>query len=269
MQKPLLIVKVGGSVITKKNKDTCPKVSMIKSVANQISQITDHLILIHGAGSYGHPIAAKYKLNEGYKGRWQWKGITELKANLMELSSLFLISLKEHGVNAYPVNPSSFLLAKKGRISHCFCNPLSHILQLGAVPLLHGDLVPDLKQGLSIISGDQLASYFANIFKPYMVIFGCDVDGLYTKDPKKYRSAHIIPHIKFGDSTFKSLYGGTGTAIDVTGGITGKIKEAKHISLKGIPVTIVNLEKPNRLLKVVRREDVVCTLITSNKVRNL
>ncbi len=263
-----MIVKVGGSVITKKNKETCPKVSVIKSVSNQISQITDQLILIHGAGSYGHPIAAKYKLNEGYKGDYQWKGITELKMNLMELTNLFLSSLKEQGVKAYPINPSSFLLAKKGRIFRCFCNPLNHILQLGAVPLLHGDLVPDLEQGLSIISGDQLASYFANIFKPYMVIFGCDVDGLYTRDPKKYRSAHIIPHVKFGDSNSKSFYGETMAGIDVTGGITGKIKEAKRISLNGIPVTIVNLEEPNRLLKVVRQEDVICTLITSNKVRN-
>ena len=259
----LFIVKVGGSVITRKDEPATPKLKRMEGIALEISRIRDRLVLIHGAGSYGHPIAAKYGLKDGFTGGWQVKGVTELKSKLAELSSLFLRALYLKGVAGFPLNPANIIMAEEGRISRMEMDPLGHVMDLGFIPVLHGDLVPDSKLGFSIVSGDQIASFLAGRLKPSMVIFGCDVDGVYTGDPKKDRDARLIRSLTVreaenwgsgGVDAFKDLK-------DVTGGIRGKLREAASIAGLGIPVAIMNLEVEGRLLKLIRGEEVECTLI--------
>ncbi|MGC8849417.1 MAG: isopentenyl phosphate kinase, partial [Candidatus Bathyarchaeia archaeon] len=57
------MVKVGGSVITRKDGDATPKLDNMARIAGEVSRVKDRIVLIHGAGSYGHPIAARYELN--------------------------------------------------------------------------------------------------------------------------------------------------------------------------------------------------------------
>ncbi len=260
-------MKVGGSVITEKSGEAVPKLEVMESAAEEISKVDGRLILIHGAGSFGHPIAEKYKLHSGYLGRWQLKGVSELKVNLMELSRLFLSALTRSGVSAYPFMPSSFVTSKNGRIFYCALKPLRRVLGLGAAPLLHGDLVPDLDSGFSITSGDQLASFLAVKLKPRMVIFGCDVDGLYTRDPKRHSDAKLIRLLKVGDVEEKLKSVESTDGVDVTGGIYGKIREAALIAGVGVPTAIVNMERRGRLLQLTEEGSVEGTLITPNENR--
>lgn len=259
----LFIVKVGGSVITKKDELATPKLESMDRIALEISRIRDRLLLIHGAGSYGHPIAAKYRLKDGFIGDWQTKGIVELKAKLANLSRLFLRALSLRGVAGFPLNPGSILMAEEGRISRMEMDPLRHVMDLGFIPVLHGDLVPDLRLGFSIVSGDQIASFLAGRLRPSMVIFGCDVDGVYTGDPKKDRDARLIRCLSLEE--VERWGSGEAAAIeglrDVTGGIRGKLREAASIVRLGIPVAVMNLEVEGRLLKLIRGEKVECTLI--------
>jgi len=259
----LIIVKVGGSVITRKDLEATPKLENMARIAGEISEVGERLILIHGAGSYGHPIAARYGLDQGFTGDRQLAGVAELKAKLAELSSLFLEALHRRGVAAYPLNPGSIITADKGRIARMGVGALRRLLNLGFTPVLHGDLVLDLTRGFSIVSGDQITSYLAVRLRPSIVVFGCDVDGVYTADPKRDRDARLIASLKAGDvETVSGLEGSAHGIRDVTGGFTGKLREAALIAGSGIPVAIVNLEVEGRLLKVIRGEEVKCTLIT-------
>jgi isopentenyl phosphate kinase len=249
----LIIVKVGGSVITRKDLEATPKPENMARIAGEISEVGERLILIHGAGSYGHPIAARYGLDQGFTGDRQLAGVAELKAKLAELSSLFLEAL----------HPGSIITADKGRITRMGVGALRRLLNLGFTPVLHGDLVLDLTRGFSIVSGDQITSYLAVRLKPSIVVFGCDVDGVYTADPKRDRDARLIASLKAGDvETVSGLEGSAHGIRDVTGGFTGKLREAALIAGSRIPVAIVNLEVEGRLLKVIRGEEVKCTLIT-------
>ncbi|MEM3676823.1 MAG: isopentenyl phosphate kinase [Candidatus Bathyarchaeia archaeon] len=256
------MVKVGGSVITRKDENATPKLDNMVRIAGEVSRVRDRLILVHGAGSYGHPIAARYELNRGFIGDWQLAGASELKARLAELGSLFLGALSRRGVAAFPLNAASMLTTEDGRITRMEMDPLRHLLGLGFTPVLHGDLVPDLARGFSIVSGDQIASFLAGRLRPSMVIFGCDVDGVYTGDPKRDRDAKLIDSLRVKD--LEGLSGAEATAAgprDVTGGFTGKLREAALIAGSGIPVAILNLEVEGRLLKVIRGKRVKCTLI--------
>ena len=57
----LTILKIGGSVITDKSKILKPNISSMKNISKILKKF-DRVILVHGAGSFGHYYARKYKL---------------------------------------------------------------------------------------------------------------------------------------------------------------------------------------------------------------
>jgi len=72
--KPLIILKIGGSIITDKTSNK-PKVDYenLERISKEIKQGYDsdkiNLILIHGAGSYGHNIVKRTGINKGIVNR--------------------------------------------------------------------------------------------------------------------------------------------------------------------------------------------------------
>jgi isopentenyl phosphate kinase len=62
------VLKIGGSVITDKNGDLAAKTEVINRLAEEIAKANlKNLIVVHGGGSFGHPIAQKWALKNGYK----------------------------------------------------------------------------------------------------------------------------------------------------------------------------------------------------------
>jgi len=72
----MLIIKLGGSVITDKTKENTFKKDLMDKLAEKIKTADKELILIHGAGSFGHILAKKYDLNQGYKNDDQLHGFS-------------------------------------------------------------------------------------------------------------------------------------------------------------------------------------------------
>ncbi|MEM2897515.1 MAG: amino acid kinase, partial [Candidatus Bathyarchaeia archaeon] len=139
--------------------------------------------------------------------------------------------------------------------------PIKMILNLNITPLLSGDIVPDYEKGFSIISGDQIAIELALRLGAKMVIFGCDVDGIFTKDPKKNKDAEIISIIK--PSMFKEIARmiSIHPCADVTHGMLGKLEESMRLAKKGIETVILNLSKPGNLKNFIEGEKILCTRI--------
>ena len=63
----MFIVKFGGSVITEKAKDCCFRQEIMDDLATQVKRAGKEMILVHGAGSFGHILAKQYDLNSGFK----------------------------------------------------------------------------------------------------------------------------------------------------------------------------------------------------------
>jgi len=259
LKKGPIIIKLGGSVITDKRREFFAKVDMIERISREIAKIKSSLILIHGAGSFGHPIVKKFGLHLGYRNKRQLQALSETKSRLMDLDKILIGLLRKHGVPVVPFMPSSFMFASRGRIIRADLQPLNTFLKLGAMPLLCGDVVPDRETGFSVISGDQLAIYLARKMNARLVIFGCDVDGVYSADPKKSPNATLIEVVT--PSTFKNLLqtATEPTSPDVTGGMLGKIRESLRLVEKGIDVVIMNFTKPKDLVKLMEGRKVSCT----------
>jgi len=110
-----IILKVGGSAITRKDKALTPRIGVIKRLAKEIARAkVAPLIVLHGGGSFGHPAAEKYRLTSGLDDPSQLIGFVETHEAMVSLNRLVVNALIENGVPALGMPPSSFMLMKLG-----------------------------------------------------------------------------------------------------------------------------------------------------------
>jgi isopentenyl phosphate kinase len=263
------IVKLGGSLITDKKSiegsDELPMKSFrddhAESVANEFEDINDELILVNGAGSYGHPKAQKYGLHKGYEGSCEQKqGVAEVLMDVRELNLKLTKILAEHGLFCVSIPPNVTITKNGDSIASIDIDQYRRYLEQGLVPISFGDLVPDANSGISICSGDLIMFELAKAFKPDRAIFVTDVNGVFDKHPSK-DDAKLIPAMN--NETYRSLEesiekdedGGA----DVTGGILKKAKIGLEIKKMGVECIILNGLAEGRLSDALRGEKVVGT----------
>jgi isopentenyl phosphate kinase len=270
MPKSLVVIKLGGSALTDKNKIYTPRTPTIHHAASQIAKIGKErqVVLIHGAGSFGHIPVKKYHLANGFKSTRQLRGLAQTKCKLLEWETILDKILISHRVPLIPFLTSDLIVARKGRIAGTELQPLRECLRLGCVPSAGGDIVMDVVSGFSIVSGDQLAAYLAIQLKASSLIFGVDVDGIFDSNPKLNPNARLLetlaPDQALGMVTRREAT--THTTVDVTGGMAGKIREAVVAARRGVPVQFVNLMKNSRLVKAALGEPVLGSRIVRGRL---
>jgi len=257
-----VVLKIGGSVITDKNGELAAKTHEINRLAEEIQTATvRNLVIVHGGGSFGHPVAEKYKIKEGYKEELQKIGFSETHHVMTVLNGLFMDSLVWHNLPAVSVTPSSCIVTENGRIKQFEDGPVEGLLKMGFTPVLYGDATLDAKLGFTVLSGDQIVAHLARKLNASKIVLGVDVDGLCDADPKTDKNAKVYPHLTLQE--LKAFEGklGRSTAPDVTGGMLGKVTELIPAVEQGIPVAIVNAAKPNRVYRALIGEKVEGTII--------
>ncbi len=247
------VLKLGGSVLTKKDGYMELDKKNIDSLAGMLGSVwksgTRDFILIHGAGSFGHPLVLKYGLDNGIRTDAQKAGMALTHAACTCLSQAIVDALVKNDVPAITVPPSSIGKLSGKRIAKLDSSAALSLLSSGFLPVLHGDMMLDEKMGGAVCSGDQLVSYFGK--DAGRVILGTNVDGITAEGrvvPRitKENLSEILAHVK-----------GAGTA-DVTGGMRGKLEELLRM---GKPAYITNALHPERIEKLLRGEKTICTLV--------
>jgi len=256
------VLKIGGSVITDKNGELAARTEVINRLAEEISKANvKNLIIIHGGGSFGHPVAQKYGIKEGLKEDAQKVGFAETHHVMTMLNGLVMDALVWHNVPAVSVTPSSCTITQNGRIKFFEDTILRMLLQMSFTPVLYGDTTLDEKLGFTVLSGDQIVSHIARKLSACKIVIGVDVDGLYDADPKTAKNAKLYTHLTLRELEDARGKLGKSTAADVTGGMLGKITELIPALEQDIPVTIVNAAKPNHVYKALIGEKVGGTII--------
>ena len=82
-----------------------------------------------------------------------------------------------------------------------------------------------------------------------------DIDGLYTADPHKDKSATLISNVTEITQEIIALAGGKGSELG-TGGMATKIKAAEIATSSGTDMIIINGETPSLLYNVIDGESV-------------
>jgi len=275
----MIILKLGGSILTKKDlKKAEVNYANLDRIATEIKDaftdinvnqdLSEGLVIIHGAGSYGHPPAKKYKIGEPFeKNQYSQRriGFSKTQNCVKKLNTIICESLINHEIPCVAIQASSFITTKNKRIKSFNLSLIKKYLEEGFVPVIYGDVVLDEELKIAVLSGDQILQYIAKNLKirdsksnKKVVILGTDVSGVFTKNPKKYDDAKHIPKLSSLDEIEK--FDST-TNIDVTGGMIGKIKELLQLAEIGIESKIINANESGAISNALLNKKVEGTII--------
>jgi isopentenyl phosphate kinase len=259
----LTILKLGGSVITRKEEPLSINMASIQRLSNEIAKSNvKPLVIVHGGGSFGHPAAKEYALKEGYRDKKQLYGLAKTHLLMLKLNEIVVEALLENGVAAIPVHPSSSVLTRNGRIVEMNISPVIHLLGLGLLPILYGDISFDQELGFTILSGDQLVSYLACRLEAKRIVLGIDVDGVYASNPRLNPGTRLIPELDLKSFSSKlNMLDLSSSAVDVTGGMGGKLQELITPLENGVEIILVNALKSGRVFKALRGDPVTGTIM--------
>ncbi|KKU83607.1 hypothetical protein A2973_02625 [Candidatus Gottesmanbacteria bacterium RIFCSPLOWO2_01_FULL_49_10] len=262
-QKPIVFVKIGGSLITDKIKPFTLKEHALEVICEEIKTAMKsgkRLIVGHGAGSFAHVPAKKYQTHKGIINEESYRGMAEVADMAAQLNRIVIKKLLEMRVNAVSVSPLSTIIAEN-HIMKSFCtDSIEELLRLGLLPVLYGDQILDTKIGCTVYSTEKILGHLAIKLKMkgYLVerIIHCgQTNGVYDRD------GNTIPLIT--GSTIELFRGALGASggVDVTGGMIHKVEETLALAQQGIPGLIIDGIEHGSLSKAVMGDPVVGTRI--------
>jgi len=259
----LVILKLGGSVITDKNKymtaDKKNIARLVKEIADARKKMKFDLIIVHGAGSFGHMPVKKHGIKDGIFNEKHKLGFADTNYSCTVLSQHIVAALLKEKIPAIVVTPLVVLSHSNKKMKDFDTKVVSTLLKSGYVPVMRGDVVLDDIIGGSISSGDEQVPYLANALHANKMIYGVDVDGIFTADPKTNKNAKLIPLITKSNITRVLSSLEEAKTHDVTGGMKGKITEL--LNNASVPIYIVNARKPRCMKKILLNEKIEGTEI--------
>ncbi len=262
----LQILKLGGSVITEKDRHTTAREDVIRRLVKEIATAKKEgkfkLILVNGAGSFGHIPVTEYGLKEGIRDERTKLGFTMVHKYVEDLNRIIWNSLHEEGVTALPLHPASFIVQEDWKIVKFDTEIIEKLLEMDIVPLLYGDVIVDRRHGCSIISGDDIVPFLAKKLGAQKILMGTNTDGIYDKNPHLFPDAKLIPEINNEnyENVLKGLDGSSKT--DVTGGMREKVRKLIERT-KGIECIIYNAEREGLTKRALLGERVGTRLFIS------
>jgi len=249
----LALLKLGGSVVTFKHKPLSVNKNAIDRISKQLRKVKKPLIVVHGGGSFGHYYSVRYDMHTK-PARYDLHGVSIVKCSMVELNNHIVNIMVKNRLNPYTVQPSSLMQGTKNIRSKI--HELKELAMNGLIPVTHGDVLHYSNRSYYILSGDLLMSILAKELKPDIAVFALDVDGIYSD----VRSKELIREIKAANQAKFS-----DVPLDVTGGMSRKIREAFKMSKMGIDVLMVNGLKPERIVNALNGKNVVGTIVRGAK----
>lgn len=147
-----------------------------------------------------------------------------------------------------------------------FHNTLTRLLELGCIPIINeNDTVATEELGIG--DNDTLAAIVSVSISADVLVLLSDIDGLYTSDPHKDKSATIIKCVEEITPEIIALAGGKGSELG-TGGMATKIRAAQIATEAGTDMIITNGDNPSVLYSIVEGDDVGTRFISKQNDNN-
>ncbi len=245
----LKIVKLGGSVISDKSKPFSFRTRIVRRIAHEIREYLEafpqcNLIIVHGGGSFGHPLVKEYNLQKGLVDEKSLEGAALTNNAMREFCMKISRILIEAGLNVFSLQTSALFIRENGT-KFIGAKIVKETLSRGFIPLLYGDLILDSAIGVSVLSGDEIIVHLASMFKPSETLFIVDVDGIYINVNGRRK---WLRKITLEDLSNLISHMEPSKGYDVTGGMLYKLSQVKELLETCGKVKIVNgLRKRNVL----------------------
>jgi isopentenyl phosphate kinase len=254
----LVLIKLGGSLITDKSRPQTLRGDTLKRLAEEIgaarSRWPQPLLVGHGSGSFGHQAARDHDLQGPLTTDHQRQGVSTTQLHAAHLHLHVLEALHGAGARPFSLSPSSCLLSREGKPLATSWEPLTRALDLGLLPVVYGDVVLDRGWGAAIASTEavllELVRWLEGTdFRVRRALWFGDTDGILDADGATIRRVTPANRAAVGEAI--GAPGGT----DVTGGMGLRLETAGRLAAQGISSWILDGRRPGLLELALAGED--------------
>tara|TARA_Y100001958_G_scaffold151001_1_gene135450 strand:- start:4749 stop:5855 length:1107 start_codon:yes stop_codon:yes gene_type:complete len=230
----IIVIKIGSSLLIDDNMKVRQKwiSEFVKDVKDLVLKNKKVILVSSGAIALGCK-----KLNIKKKNLKLDKSQAIASIGQIELMNLF-----KKVFNKKKINLSQILLTledtEQRRRAINARRTINNLFDMGFVPVVNENdsiATSEIKYG----DNDRLASRVAQILGADCLILLSDVDGLFTKNPKKYKDAKLLREIKDINVEVEK-YATKGKSLHGSGGMKTKIDAAKTCQLSGCTMAIAN-----------------------------
>ena len=266
MTNEIVLLKLGGSLITDKDKPYTPRLDKLADLSQEIKAVLDsnpglHIILGHGSGSFGHVAAKKHGTRNGVQTREQWQGFAEVRFQAAELIRFVMESLFNAGVSAISFPPSSSIVSNNRKVMHHNILAMRKSMEAHLLPVVYGDVAFDESLGGTILSTEDVFKFLVEQFSPSRILLAGIEAGVWEDFPARTR---LVKQIKLSD--YEAMRAGIkgSASTDVTGGMKAKVEEMLSLIQhnKNLTAQIFSAEESGFLSRALKGEN-VGTLLTA------
>lgn len=261
-----ILMKWGGGLITDKSKLMTPDIEKMKHLSQMVRDLSDlghSIIIVHGAGSFGHMKAKKWRLKEGKIESIedsQFDAVCEVRKDMLRLNGLVRSELESFDLKTESHPPSDWANGTGPEFTGSISEFMSQ--EKGLIKTTFGDVVDCEKpKEFGILSGDDIMVRFSKEIEDitHAIFLLGDAEGLLSSPPGNSDSKLI--------SLWKSgsvLTGDHDSRIDVTGGIKLKVSSAEKISEFLSDVWMIDGRKPERVIELIEEGSTIGTKIVND-----
>lgn len=260
-----IILKLGGSILSeKKSGKPILRTAHIRRLARELALFRRQsprtpIVLLHGAGSFGHPIAHTYNFHHQdltpARLCGMGQGIHAVRLLADGMNSILLRA----GLPIVPFQTSAMVGLRKERLVFFYPKALGDVLAHGGIPVFGGDVILDEHEKTAIASADDLAVHVAQKIPHARILFASDVDGVYRTFPPEGGERPATRLTRKELSAIISSGTEKHTRIDVTGAMNGKLRAL--LPMRRHVVVIFNGQKVHDLRCALRGTTIGTTVV--------
>lgn len=242
-----VVVKVGSNVLT---EDQGLNLHAVRAISRQICRLADDgrqaLLVTSGAMAAGLKKIGLRKRPDDVPRRQAVSAVGQAGL-IMEYENAF----DRYGIKVAQVLLTSDGISNRKRYLNAR-NTLNTLLSWQVVPIINeNDTVA--VESIEFGDNDNLSAIVALLMDADVLINLTDIDGLYTRDPRRFRDARLIPEVTAFKQDIEAYACGIAGPLG-TGGMLSKIRAARKVTAAGIPMLIANGRRDDILEALFRGE---------------
>lgn len=221
----MILLKLGGSLITNKKSAFSARVDVIKRIGLEILKAKEDnpdlkLIIGHGSGSFGHHVATQYGTRDHVCTQEQWLGFQKVWFAARQLNQIVIETFNQIGLPIICFPPSGSIITSNRTISNWNLEPIMSALNNDLIPVIYGDVVFDNNFGGIILSTEDLFLYLTKKTRGKAILIAGIEEGVWQDYPQKNKLISLITPRNF--ELYANLISSS-TTVDVTGGMQAKV----------------------------------------------
>ncbi len=251
MIKKCCVIKAGSAVVTQKNGTL--DFNMIADLCHQIANLHKAgwkpILVTSGAVAAGRGFLIRRSQNQDVP------GISSRSFAALGQSRLLSFYTDMLESEAVPLHTAQVLLTREAFADRSRYGALRESL----VEMVHANILPIINNNdllhvpaLDFADNDQLAGYVAGMLNPEQLILLSNVDGIYTSNPFKDKSAQKIDSLNTSEPWPEIAIDDSNASF---GGMTNKLNAVKLMAALGIPCCVVKGREPDVLRRAVIDRD--------------